>query len=308
MNFDAANNQDAGFIKIWQSLRNWEWIDDPNMLALWVHLLLKANWKDNNWKGQVIKRGQCVIGRHKLSQETGISERSLRTCLERLKSTNELTIKTTSKYSILTIEKYDIYNPIDKKATSKTTSETPSSDHQATTLKEGEEGKEVEDNLFDEFWKEYPAKKGKKDARKAYDAAVKKTPHKLIMQGLQKYKEFLRINPQQQIKMAQGWLNSERFNDEYTGDQMDNSSLYQKNKEAAQRLHKRCLEAFQRDKLVDESDFTIMQDYSAFLQLLNSGYTEEDILEQAKFILNNPPSSGLTGWGILITRFKACNY
>ena len=149
MNFDAANNKDAGFVKIWQSLRNWEWIDDPNMLALWVHLLLKANWKDNNWKGRIIKRGQCVIGRYQLSEQTGISERSLRTCLERLKSTSEVSIKTTSKYSIVTIVNYDFYNPLDKEATIKTTSKPslkrPATDQRPTTLKEGEESLEWEE-------------------------------------------------------------------------------------------------------------------------------------------------------------------
>ena len=41
--------------------------------------------------------------------ELQISERSIRTALNHLKTTQEVTIKTTAKYSIITIEKYDEY-------------------------------------------------------------------------------------------------------------------------------------------------------------------------------------------------------
>ena len=31
----------------------------------------------------------------------------------------------------------------------------------------------------------------------------------------------------------------------------------------------------------------------------------DEIIEQMRFIMNNPPPDGITGWGILIKRFKA---
>ncbi|MBQ8057075.1 MAG: hypothetical protein IJ275_01930, partial [Ruminococcus sp.] len=51
--------------------------------------------------------GQLVTGRKKLSEALKMSEREVRTALNHLKSTNDITIRTTSKYSIITIVNYE---------------------------------------------------------------------------------------------------------------------------------------------------------------------------------------------------------
>lgn len=79
------------------------------MAHLFQHLFRETNSVDGRWQGIEVKRGQIVTSRESLSLETGISVRSVRTCLERLKSTGELTIKTTNKYSIITLCNYDSY-------------------------------------------------------------------------------------------------------------------------------------------------------------------------------------------------------
>lgn len=98
-----------GYIKLNKKILNWEWIDKPNTFALFIYLLLKASWKDTEWHGIKIKRGQLITGRQKLSKETGLSERKIRTALSDLQTTNNLTIKTTNKYSLITIVNYDKY-------------------------------------------------------------------------------------------------------------------------------------------------------------------------------------------------------
>ena len=83
------------------------------MFHLFHYLLYKANWEDRKWNGIIIKRSQLITGRNTISRDTGISAQSVRTCLERLKSTNEITIKPTNKYSIITIINYDYYQPLE---------------------------------------------------------------------------------------------------------------------------------------------------------------------------------------------------
>jgi len=79
------------------------------MVSLFIHLLLAASNRPTNWKGQKLERGQVIFGREKWAAKTGISEQSLRTCIKRLKSTGEITIKSTKRYSIITIENYNEY-------------------------------------------------------------------------------------------------------------------------------------------------------------------------------------------------------
>ena len=100
----------VGFIKIHRKIMEWEWYKKPNMVHLFLHLLVNANSEDKIWQNQLVKRGQLITGLNTLSDKTGLTVRQLRTCLERLKSTSELSVKTTNKFSIITICIYDNYN------------------------------------------------------------------------------------------------------------------------------------------------------------------------------------------------------
>ena len=100
---------EEGWVKLHRKILLWEWFQDDNTFRVFLHLLLSANYKDSKWKGIEIKRGQVLTGRTSLAISIGISEQSIRTCLNRLKSTNEITIKSTNKYSVITINKYEDY-------------------------------------------------------------------------------------------------------------------------------------------------------------------------------------------------------
>jgi len=97
----------AGWVKIHRKFLTWEWFNEPNMAHVFLYFLLKANYEPKRWRGIVIGRGQFVAGIDILSENLGISKQSIRTCLKKLKSTSEITIKSTNKYSIITICKYD---------------------------------------------------------------------------------------------------------------------------------------------------------------------------------------------------------
>lgn len=101
-----------GWIKLHRKFQNWEWYTTPNMAHLYVYLLLSANHKDSRFRGIKIARGTTHSSLTKIKAATGLSLRSIRTCLERLKTTGEVTVQTTNRYSIITLCNYDIYNPI----------------------------------------------------------------------------------------------------------------------------------------------------------------------------------------------------
>lgn len=131
-----------GWIKLHRSLLDWEWYDDANTFRLFLHLLLKANHKERAHRGALIKRGELVTGRIALSTELGLTEQQVRTSLNKLKLTNEITIKTTNKNSVITIVNYDLYQdveieqPADKPTgNQRTTNEQPTDNQQITTNK-----------------------------------------------------------------------------------------------------------------------------------------------------------------------------
>lgn len=122
------------------------------MVRLFIYLLTHAQYKDSRYKGIEVKRGQIVVGRKKLANELSLSERQIRTCLNRLKSTNELTIKATNRYSVITIVKYDFYQcggdesdqQTDQQRVTQATNKRPTIDHN-TRNKE----RKKERNIYD---------------------------------------------------------------------------------------------------------------------------------------------------------------
>ena len=56
-----------------------------------------------------VLRGSFITGRHKMSEDTGISERKIRTFLDSKKATKDLTIESTKQYSVVTVCNYRDY-------------------------------------------------------------------------------------------------------------------------------------------------------------------------------------------------------
>lgn len=98
-----------GWIKLHRKILDWEWFTSPSTLQLFIYLLLRANKEDKKWRGILIKRGQLVTSVATISEETKLSTQQVRTSLNRLKSTNEITSKTTNKFTLVTVCKYESY-------------------------------------------------------------------------------------------------------------------------------------------------------------------------------------------------------
>lgn len=130
-----------GFLKIYRKLLDWEWFQDAKTLQVFMYFLLNANYVDKTWKGILIKRGQLLTGRDSIAKATGLSTQSVRTCINRLKSTSEITSQPTNRYSIITLCNYETYNaeenninqPANQPTNQQLTSKQPASNQQSTT-------------------------------------------------------------------------------------------------------------------------------------------------------------------------------
>jgi hypothetical protein len=118
-----------GWIMLYRQFLEWEWYNDTNTKVLFIHLILKANHKDNRYKGRLVQRGTLLTGRSILSKEVGLSEQQVRTSLSKLKSTNEITIESTKQGTVIMIVNYDKY----QSATNEVTTEQPTSNQRVTT-------------------------------------------------------------------------------------------------------------------------------------------------------------------------------
>ena len=145
-----------GFIKLYRSMTSWEWYQDANTTRVFLHLLLNANLEESRFKNHVIPKGSLVIGRKSLAETLGITEQNVRTALNHLKSTNEITIKSTNRFSIVTIVNWEKFQVNKKQSTNKVTdnltNNQPTTNQRLTTEKEYK-NKELK-NIKEEIHKE----------------------------------------------------------------------------------------------------------------------------------------------------------
>ena len=98
-----------GYIKLYRQIMKWEWYDDANAFRLFIHLLLKANYEEAQWRGITIKRGQLFTSIGHLSHDLKISDKAIRIALDKLIKTKEVASEGASNGTMITICKYDSY-------------------------------------------------------------------------------------------------------------------------------------------------------------------------------------------------------
>ena len=187
-----------GHIKLHRALVEWGWYTDLPTCKLWLHILLRANYKACAWQGIEIPRGAFVTSYAALSTESGLTVKQVRTALDKLKSTGEITVKTNRHYTIVTVAKYDDYQstpdemPDPAKCTPKPKADKPKEPDQTERFDEP-----VRSAVAD--WLNY-----KRERREAYKATGLKSllteiENRVKQHGGQAVAEVIRLS------MSQGW-------------------------------------------------------------------------------------------------------
>jgi hypothetical protein len=181
----------SGWIKLHRGIFD-HWISsDPEYLCVWLRMLTDANFEDRKhlFNGVLteIKRGQIIFGLEAWSSKTGVGISKLRRLLELLEKDKMINRQKTNKYSLISILNYSKYQDDDRQTTGKP----QPNDSQTAIPKEvkntrSEEEKIIVDSSeptaasiefindqFERFWRNYPYKKSKVNANKAFCKLVK---------------------------------------------------------------------------------------------------------------------------------------
>jgi hypothetical protein len=159
----------SGWIKIHRQILEWEWYSDNNSFRVFLHLLLKANHKQKRYKGLELKIGSIITSRDILAIETGLSVQQIRTALDKLKSTNEVTIKTSSQGTIIEVVNYAKYQLV----TNEVTIKEPTSNQQITTNKNVKKEKNEKELILDS-WIDYRKSTKKTLTKQSIDSILVK--------------------------------------------------------------------------------------------------------------------------------------
>lgn len=128
---------DNDWIKDYRKSVEWWWYKDVPTCHLFFHLLRRVNWKQWKFKMRDVFPWEIITGRKQLSFETWLTEQQIRTSLEKLKSTNDITIESTNSFSHIKVQNWSKYQ---QDNTQQITNQQPTDNQQITTIEEGNKG------------------------------------------------------------------------------------------------------------------------------------------------------------------------
>lgn len=108
---EGKDELNPNWVKLYRKIEDWRWYKDAITFHLFIHLLLNVNYCPSANGENILGRGQIIVTRRSLTESTNISDRSIRTCIEKLQKSKEILIsqKATNRPHIITICNYDSY-------------------------------------------------------------------------------------------------------------------------------------------------------------------------------------------------------
>lgn len=149
-----------GYYKTWRKALDSGWLKNHKLWVFWSYCLMRAAYKEHDaivgYQTVHLLPGQFIFGRKKAAEELNLTERSIRTNLDFLVKSQNVTIETTNKFSIITIVNWNIYQcderDNDQQTDQQLANNRPATDQPLTTYKKEEKGKKRSSTLPDLFF------------------------------------------------------------------------------------------------------------------------------------------------------------
>ena len=209
-----------GWVSFHRKIEEWEWYDDANTFRLFFHLVLKANHKDNKWRGIDIKRGELVTSNEQLAKQLKLTVSKIRTSLVKLKSTGEIAIKTTNKNTVVTVANYELYQSEQGRIADKTTNKSQSNRNQIATNNNDKNKKNVNKEYTEDFlelYSKYPRPENKRQTFTNYTKLLKEYSHEQLMTCVDNYitKEKAEGTTKQYMKSSSNFFGKDATFEDY---------------------------------------------------------------------------------------------
>lgn len=195
------SDNNKGWIRLYRQMTEWRWYGIPNMMAVFIHLLLNANHVDGYCFGQEVKRGQILTSQERILFAIKMKRGALRECLKKLESSGEIVIQATNHYSLITICNYEHYQDSQ-----------PEQKAKRVFLQNRLIPTEDEKNQFEEARKAYPGTK------KGLDTELKNFINKnkmdwptilpLLLPAIKEYSKATQNTERKYIKHLSTWINN----------------------------------------------------------------------------------------------------
>lgn len=245
----ADQSKNTGWVSVHRTLGSSDlWLSEKFTRGqAWIDLIMLANHKTGYIRvaGERvnIERGQCGWSKQKLAQRWRWGEGKVKRFFDEMEEDGRITQKTTNRTTITTICNYSKYQNTllkheapDSGADDETNNK--AADEQTVPNNNGNnENKSSPSQYFDEFWKEYPKRKGSnpiKPSQDKFKQALKKGVNPAdIIAGARRYAAEMQSENKigtEYVAQAQTWLKQARWQD-YSEPPIEDAEQTAQNKE-----------------------------------------------------------------------------
>lgn len=102
----------GGYVKVSRKMLESDLIHEPVTFTVFMYLLLSANYREGEYNGQQIHRGESVVSYPRIACATGVTERQARTALSKLVKSGRVSVRRYPKFSVVTLLNYDKYQSV----------------------------------------------------------------------------------------------------------------------------------------------------------------------------------------------------
>lgn len=114
------------WIKLDRNILEWRWFKNGNVLKVFLYLLVHASRVDREEGSVFIGRGELIATQAQISEGTGLSRQEVRTSLENLTSTKDITKEKRAGKVVISIPRYDAYQRSNQNSNHSSTNDQPS--------------------------------------------------------------------------------------------------------------------------------------------------------------------------------------
>lgn len=138
---------DGTYIKLFRDIKDWRYKQDPNMVALWVEILIQANRYDRMYKEDMFEAGSFPTSLKRLSENTGLSIQQVRTGLKRLNG-EEITCTSTNKGMKIYVVKFAQFQGFDEGANTQINTQSTRNQHATNNSIRKKESKKGRKDIY----------------------------------------------------------------------------------------------------------------------------------------------------------------
>lgn len=107
----------GGYIKLYYQIDEWRYWDRPYYTQVWIHILMKVNWKEVAYKyGEKLGPGETIITLRGFSEECGISKSTLARILADLEAEKQIETTLRQGRTFIKVLNYAVFQGSNKKA------------------------------------------------------------------------------------------------------------------------------------------------------------------------------------------------